>query len=567
MINPKYLLLVFLVFSIPIHVLAERIQSFDVVYSINNDGTIHVTETIVYDFESNTRRGIIRELHTAHAQSRILNNQVVLYDDFSVTRNGKFDSHIVSREGGNYIIQIGNENVEITGTHSYELSYQISGALSYGTEGVEFYWNVTGDDWIVPIDRVTARVVSPDEEIFLNEYACYQGAWNSTDPCDKATDELLFIANRLAPGEQLTIGVALDPDRVEKIIHTISFDDTYEKVKYVLIGIIISTIWILSIILWTYRIRTKDKIKGPVIVQYEPYKNYLPMYTGVIDSNSLTPKDITAGIIYLAEQGFLTITRIDSQRLGFFNTTDYELTLTKHTSEIPSQFLQKLLTIFFGENPQINQVVTFSELRATQRTRTQRVINSLQKEIKDELRKKGYIESGIPETATVNKILFIFLFLVLLIWLLSIEYGFFIAISVLVWTIISVTYAFVDRYTKQGREAQHHNKGFKRYLSITDKKRFEFHNAPEKNPQIFMKNLPYAIALGVEDQWSQVFENVTLPNPDWYRNNNMQTFSAPTFTNEINDFSKMLSNSTGNTGSSGGGSAGGGSGGGGGRSW
>ena len=98
---------------------------------------------------------------------------------------------------------------------------------------------------------------------------------------------------------------------------------------------------------------------------------------------------------------------------------------------------------------------------------------------------------------------------------------------------------------------------------MTDKERFEFHNAPEKSPELFMEYLPYAIALGVEEKWAKVFEGILIPKPDWYSDGDFANFSALSFTKDIGVFSKTLaanSSNSGTEGSSGGGFSGGGGG-------
>ena len=110
-------------------------------------------------------------------------------------------------------------------------------------------------------------------------------------------------------------------------------------------------------------------------------------------------------------------------------------------------------------------------------------------------------------------------------------------------------------------------KGFKDFLSTTEKERYKFHNAPARNTQQFMEYLPYAIAFGVEKEWAEVFKDIPLDQPSWYSSQNNSTFNAVAFTHNLSAFSTSVSSSSGSSGSSGAGSAGGGGGGGGGGSW
>ena len=47
------------------------------------------------------------------------------------------------------------------GEHTYELVYRTDRQMGYFADHDELYWNVTGNGWDFPIDRVTARVELP----------------------------------------------------------------------------------------------------------------------------------------------------------------------------------------------------------------------------------------------------------------------------------------------------------------------------------------------------------------------------------------------------------------------
>jgi hypothetical protein len=108
--------------------------------------------------------------------------------------------------------------------------------------------------------------------------------------------------------------------------------------------------------------------------------------------------------------------------------------------------------------------------------------------------------------------------------------------------------------------------GFRLYLSVVEKDRLNFSDAPAKTPERFNKLLPYAIALGVEEQWAKQFEGIDLvTSTNWY-SGNLATFSAVSLASDLSgDFAQALSSSS--SVSSDGGVGGGGFGGGGGGSW
>ena len=110
-------------------------------------------------------------------------------------------------------------------------------------------------------------------------------------------------------------------------------------------------------------------------------------------------------------------------------------------------------------------------------------------------------------------------------------------------------------------------------------------NPPEKTPELFEKYLPYALALDVEQQWSEQFAEVlrkaaeAQPNtygpgywPRWYSGSNWNPSRVPQFSSAIGSaFSGVIASSavapSSSSGFSGGGFSGGGGGGGGGGGW
>jgi uncharacterized membrane protein len=121
--------------------------------------------------------------------------------------------------------------------------------------------------------------------------------------------------------------------------------------------------------------------------------------------------------------------------------------------------------------------------------------------------------------------------------------------------------------------------GFKLYLAVAEKERLNILNPPEKTPELFEKYLPYALALDVENEWSEQFAEVLAAasqdggyRPTWYTGNtwrrwNMEGFASSLGTSLPGAISSSSTAPGSSSGSGGGGSSGGGGGGGGGGGW
>jgi len=275
-------------------------------------------------------------------------------------------------------------------------------------------------------------------------------------------------------------------------------------------------------------------------------------------------------LIYLAQEGFFKIHKTERKVMYLFEVDDYQVELLRSMDGVTSSFHRTLLELLF-ENQTLGTKVALSALRKDQSKGKENAsaITALQSAVKKDLVTQSFYETTSLGTwarfLSVPAALFVGIFFIL---------GPYLTPELFVLALLSpllLVFFFITlsrRRTRKGFEAQNHLKGFKLFLSVTDEKRFEFHNAPSKNPEKFMEYLPYAIAFGVEKQWAEVFKDITLPNPDWYDAGvSGGSFSPTLLTTNLGAFSTAFASSSSTSASSGGGFSGGGGGGGGGGSW
>jgi uncharacterized membrane protein YgcG len=138
--------------------------------------------------------------------------------------------------------------------------------------------------------------------------------------------------------------------------------------------------------------------------------------------------------------------------------------------------------------------------------------------------------------------------------------------------------------TPMGRKLMDGIEGFKMYLTTAEQERLNLLNPPDRTPELFEKYLPYALALDVEQEWSEQFSDILSRaataesgyTPRWYEGN---TWRESNFSGFASSFGSSLSSVASSSASSsstepgsssgggGGGSSGGGGGGGGGGGW
>jgi uncharacterized membrane protein len=157
------------------------------------------------------------------------------------------------------------------------------------------------------------------------------------------------------------------------------------------------------------------------------------------------------------------------------------------------------------------------------------------------------------------------------------------AVIVILLLVVGVNYLFhllLKAPTRMGRALLDKVEGFKMFLGATEKDRMNVFYPPMRTPELFEKYLPYALALGVEQEWSEQFSEIlayaaqrgTTYSPAWYSGTSWRTLGASGFASSLgSSLSGAISSSShapgSRSGSGGGGSSGGGGGGGGGGGW
>jgi uncharacterized membrane protein len=131
----------------------------------------------------------------------------------------------------------------------------------------------------------------------------------------------------------------------------------------------------------------------------------------------------------------------------------------------------------------------------------------------------------------------------------------------------------MPKKTPEGAIVAEEAEGFKLFLSVTERDRLDFTDAPERSPEQFARFLPAAVAFGVEEKWAKQFASLDV-KPSYIQSSG-QNLSALYYVGMVDSLhaasaSGMYHNpSSGGSGGSGfsGGGSGGGFGGGGGGSW
>ena len=598
---------------------AEEIRSFSSKIEVLPDSDIVVTETIRVMPEGNQiKRGIYRDFPTLYSSPFGLQTSVP-FELLEVLRDGKPEPSRTEHLANGLRIYLGNANVFLPHEETtYTIKYRTGRQLGFYKGFAELYWNVTGNGWSFPILAASACVNLPPGASPRSVEA-YTGPKGSKGADFKITgkpgcDASVETTRPLRPGEGLTIvvtwpkGFVKAPTQADRAFSVISSNR----------GALVGTLGLLAVFgyyLVSWTLVGRDPKHGVIIPLFAPPEGFTPQEVRYLDGlGTCDNTSLSAAVLHLAVQRAITIA--ESQGKVY--------TLTKGDgSKLDGAETRLLEALFKGGSELILVPANHSTLAAAR--------SVLAKDLAAQVgscfaRNTGVwaigllvtlIPLGISLLDVRDKQIALFMMLWLSIWsvgcgalsfsvfkawqsknmlaaipltLFSIPFlaGWFFGMWMLMhsaspWvcglyaagiTLCAVFQHLLKRPTPEGQKLRDQILGFKKYLSVAEADRLGLENPPERTPQLFEKFLPYALALGVEQAWSEQFADVLATASHDLDSGTSATglvlplAVASSFTSSFSSAISSASTAPGSSsGSGGGGSSGGGGGGGGGGGW
>lgn len=536
----------------------ETIDMFRADYTIDINGVIHAKEHIVYDFGQNFRHGIYRTMRLKNADG-----DAVLIDGVQVS-----NTYTRSRGVDKVTYKIGDPDKVITGVQEYDLVYSLWNTLTPQNKLYELYWNVTGNETAIPTERVEARIHLPEgvteKDIFFD---CYKGSVGSTQKCDTkqyiASERVVFFsASSLSPYEGLTIAMSFPQSSINYVTKTDYLREFGPVAVVIFAGANLFFITKLLYVLW--RQKGKDPEIGAVVPEYD-----MPVGVSVYDAQFYVSRNtpgarVTALIIDMAVRGILRIRRIEDAE-SIFSKVDYELTLLKKVEEVGVDSIDALCITAIFKNSQTKRISEIQNIAM--------YVNQMDVLVRVRAEDSNdYVSNSenIPKEVIWKHLLIAGVLVVPLFFLQGNSFVNVLGGIIVSSTIISVlTFLMIfPRFTDQGVRKIRHILGLAEYLTIAEKDRLAFHNAPERTSGLFEKLLPAAIALGVDKVWAKEFSDIEI-NAPWYEDTQRGTFTAAALVSSMDGIGNRMNtvSAVPKSASSGGGHSGGGGGGGGTGSW
>ena len=549
---------------------AWEIASFEALVLVHPDATATVVETIVADFGSEPHHGLYRDI-PVHMTDRVGQHVTLRFRIQEVSDGtGRLWPCRLETHGRYRRLWIGDPASLVTGPQTYRIVYGVQrGAVRWFPAHEECYWNLTGNEWAVPIRRVRAEIRAPETAANLRAIA-YVGGYGSTT----RLGALRIVDSRavfepsagLGPYEGLTAAVAWDKGAV------------HPPALGQVAGWWLEDNWVygfpLALLLgmaWLWWIRGRDPRLGrSKVVQYQPPEGFTPAEVGTLMDQRVDVRDITSTVIDLAVRGYLTM---QPTQTSWLRRNDYRLTLVKpwHTDPALAPHERELLEGLFGREGGRTSVEV-SDLEQQFYARLPAIRTALYAR----LTAAGYLD-GNPETVrtayqigavVVGAVMWVLLRLFQAMHQLPpVPLALASGLSAL---IVGLFGLVMPRRTLKGARATEDIRGFLEFLTRTDQDRIRQLN----DPGLFERCLPYALAFGVAEQWARAFEGLYTHPPAWYHGG-AGGFSPSRLGRDLNQASDSFGHaftsqpraSSSASGFGGGGFSGGGGGGGGGGAW
>jgi hypothetical protein len=192
-------------------------------------------------------------------------------------------------------------------TRTVSILYRVRRGLASVDEHDELYWNVTGDEWAVPI-REAEAVVSlpaslPPESVHALAFTGPRGAAGEAWSLERAGRSLTFRTTRpLRPREGLTVAVAWPPGHVHRSL--------WREARWFLgdnwpLGLPVVVLAV-AFVLW--RAWGRDPgLDRSVKPEYAPPTGLTPAEAGALIDERAEPRDVSATLLDLAVRGHLRV--------------------------------------------------------------------------------------------------------------------------------------------------------------------------------------------------------------------------------------------------------------------
>jgi uncharacterized membrane protein len=479
--------------------------------AVHQDGTMQVREHLEIDFNG-TYHGIYRDIPIRYPGPNGSNYTLFLNIDRVTDERDvklKYDSSV---QNGNRHLKIYIPDA-VNATRMVNIYYTVLNGIRWFDDYDELYWNVTGNDWSVPIDSALVTILFPAASTDNLRAKAFTGMYGSGASSANVVVGNRFVRVETTEGLEMREGLTADV--------YISKGVLIQPSKWTQSWWFLQSNTILLLPLWAFIVMfflwwTKGRDPKPdisVAPMYEPPKDMTPAEVGTLIDDSVHPRDITSTLVDLAVKGYIKIEETEAKVL-LFSHRDY----TFHSLKEPGSWTTSPLEAH--ERLMLNHLfpagsteIKLSDLR----NRFYVAIPTIKEDILAELRSKGMytVDPDSAHAYVVGGVLLAaapFVIAPLLGFPSPLDSpGPLVAAGVIALIIVILFARIMTAKSLKGVRTKVEILGFQEFVNRVDADRLK-----RMPPDTFEKFLPYAMALGIENRWAKAFEGIVQNPPAWY---------------------------------------------------
>ncbi len=504
------------------------IDRFSVTIEVSPDATLTVREALTVEFRG-SHQGIYRTIPVRYSRGGF---------DYALRLDGirVFDDNVrplrteVARADRYVRIKAWVPGA-VNATKTVIVTYRVRRGLFDVDDHEELYWNVTGNEWDVPIREAEALVVSPAgvplDAVHSVAYTGYAGTAGANYAEERADNFITFRTTRpLRPREGLTVAVAWPAGALPKA-------GRWQEAAWFIgdnwpLGLPALALALALLVWWSFgRDPATNRSIKP---EYAPPDGLMPAEAGALVGERAHPSDMSATLVDLAVRGYLKVEQLP----GTGGDPDFRFHRLRPIGGDGSirPFESFLLAQLFGSDGGL----ATRELSAMRRD-----YDNVFPPIRDELYRTvvrdglfpasparvraGWIGAGMAALIAAGAV-----FIWSWDWLgvspttLALGLG-------LSGVVLAAFAPLMPRKTWRGAQTVVRVRGFREFLERAEKDRLA-----RMPGDTLHRWLPWAIALGVVERWIFNFEGLKVDEPTWISGGD--SFSLSTYHRAVSGFSR-----------------------------
>jgi len=243
----------------------------------------------------------------------------------------------------------------------------------------------------------------------------------------------------------------------------------------------------------------------------DPPDDLRPGAAGALLDETFNSRDVVATVLDLARRGVIRMDPVEGKGLS----EQYKFTLLEHKEPLRN-YEKIVLDVIFGANAAVGTEAPLPQVSGALATRNDDIALGFYQELVDHSYFRESPEKTRKRWKTIYKLMPVLIAAVVIAIVVAVgawsNFAFFpIAIGILLMFIANGLSKSMPQKTIAGAESAAKWRAFQTYLRQVDERR-----DIEASKDIFEKYLPYAVALGLAEEWVSKFAYVRTPTPEWY---------------------------------------------------